>query len=337
MRSIIYLTVVVALVGAGSASARIKVDFAYSEGQFPGAQDPDGKTVKPGWISWGEGMGWGDLSRHDAKTLEDIGGTGIDATITVGRGGDAALHVLGLEFVCDGCAASGTVQGDPIANSYILSFRHWGPGQTERDGSVILTFTNLGEGDYTLTSYHSDANNPAFRLGSKNRYVSRVPEYFDVMPEILVTGEGVTQIHDEETVDVDVPIQHVGFDAELIPSVVKFHTDGSSPVEVEYVTPFGCDYTLGGAAVLNAFILEDVLEGGRCSCYGNLNGDTQIDLEDLQSVAGILLDAGAPFIVPVEAGYCGDLNNDEQIDLEDLQAVADILLGAGSPFIVPCP
>ena len=336
MRSIVYLTVVAALIGAGSASAKIKVDFAYSEGQFPGAQDPGGKTAKPGWISWGEGMGWGDLSRHDTKTLEDIGGTGIDATITVGRDGDAALHVLGLEFVCDGCAASGTVQGDPIANSYILSFRHWGPGGTERDGSVILTFTGLDEGDYTLTSYHSDANNPAFRLGSKNRYVSRVPEYFDVMPEILVTGEGVEQIHDEETVDVDVPIQHVGLDAELIPSVVKFHTDGSSAVEVEYVTPFGCDYTLGGAAVLNAFILEDELEGGGCSCYGDLNDDGRMDLEDLQAVAGILLEAGNPFIVLVDEGDCGDLNEDLQIDLGDLQAVAGRLLQAGSPFIIQC-
>ena len=73
-----------------------------------------------------------------------------------------------------------------------------------------------------------------------------------------------------------------------------------------------------------------------CPCLGNLNGDTQIDLEDLQAVAAILLDAGAPFIVPVEPGHCGNLNGDEQIDLEDLQAVAGILLDAGSPFIVPC-
>jgi len=37
-----------------------------------------------------------------------------------------------------------------------------------------------------------------------------------------------------------------------------------------------------------------------CPCPGNLNTDDQIDLEDLQAVAGILLDAGSPFIVTCE-------------------------------------
>jgi len=73
-----------------------------------------------------------------------------------------------------------------------------------------------------------------------------------------------------------------------------------------------------------------------CTCLGDLNADSQIDLEDLQAVAGILLEAGSPFVVPVEPGHCGNLNDDEQIDLEDLQALAGILLDAGSPFIVPC-
>jgi len=77
-------------------------------------------------------------------------------------------------------------------------------------------------------------------------------------------------------------------------------------------------------------------ESSDCACHGDLNGDEQIDLEDLQTVAGILLQAGAPFIVPVETGNCADLNADVQIDLEDLQTVAGVLLDAGSPFIVPC-
>ncbi len=75
---------------------------------------------------------------------------------------------------------------------------------------------------------------------------------------------------------------------------------------------------------------------GGCLCPGNLNTDTQIDLEDLQALAGILLDAGSPFIVSVQEGHCGDINADEQVDLEDLQAVAGILLDVGSPFIATC-
>jgi len=73
-----------------------------------------------------------------------------------------------------------------------------------------------------------------------------------------------------------------------------------------------------------------------CQCPGDVNGDGQVDLEDLQTVAGILLDVGSPFIVPVEPGHCGNLNGDEQVDLDDLQTVAGMLLDAGSPFVVPC-
>ena len=73
-----------------------------------------------------------------------------------------------------------------------------------------------------------------------------------------------------------------------------------------------------------------------CDCLADLNDDAQIDLDDLQAVAQILLGAGSPFVVPVESGHCADLNDDAQIDLDDLQAVAQILLGAGSPFVVHC-
>jgi len=83
-----------------------------------------------------------------------------------------------------------------------------------------------------------------------------------------------------------------------------------------------------------------VVYSGDCPCPGDVSpppaGDGQIDLEDLQAVAGILLQAGPPFVVPVGQGDCGDVNTDLQLDLEDLQAVAAILLNAGPPFVVPC-
>ena len=74
----------------------------------------------------------------------------------------------------------------------------------------------------------------------------------------------------------------------------------------------------------------------QCRCPGDVNDDTQVDLEDLQAVAGILLNAGSPFVVPSDPGDCADINSDGQIDLEDLQAIAGILLNEGSPFIAPC-
>jgi len=73
-----------------------------------------------------------------------------------------------------------------------------------------------------------------------------------------------------------------------------------------------------------------------CACPGNLNGDDQIDLDDLQAVAGVLLQAGSPFVVPAGPEHCGNLNGDAQVDLDDLQAVAGLLLNAGSPFVVLC-
>ncbi len=73
-----------------------------------------------------------------------------------------------------------------------------------------------------------------------------------------------------------------------------------------------------------------------CACPGNVTDDDQVDLEDLQGVAGMLLEAGSPFVVPVEPGDCANLNEDEQVDLDDLQALAGILLNVGSPFVAEC-
>jgi len=79
-----------------------------------------------------------------------------------------------------------------------------------------------------------------------------------------------------------------------------------------------------------------VTAGGVCPCPADMNDDGQRDLEDLQLVAALLLEAGSPFVIQVEPGHCADINNDEQLDLEDLQLAAGILLDAGSPFVVPC-
>jgi hypothetical protein len=77
--------------------------------------------------------------------------------------------------------------------------------------------------------------------------------------------------------------------------------------------------------------------GFACGCPGDVDNTGQIDLEDLQGVASILLDVGSPFIADVTPETAnGDVDGNGQIDLEDLQAVAAILLDVGTPFIVPC-
>ncbi len=74
-----------------------------------------------------------------------------------------------------------------------------------------------------------------------------------------------------------------------------------------------------------------------CGCLGDLNGDDQIDLDDLMTMSGILLQAGSPFVVDVPpAPAAADMNGDDQVDLDDLMTMSGILLQAGSPFIVDC-
>jgi hypothetical protein len=77
-----------------------------------------------------------------------------------------------------------------------------------------------------------------------------------IMPVVNVYGPGVLQKHDGETYDVNVAIQHVTDDESLIPSKVKWYYDGVGEVTVVFRAAPGSDYRVGGAGVVNAFILE---------------------------------------------------------------------------------
>jgi hypothetical protein len=144
----------------------------------------------------------------------------------------------------DGVQPGGAPTGDPIANSYVMNARHWG----EPDGNINLKFNTLPAGDYTMTSYHSDAGNPEVYLGYR---LTSVPSPFDYMPAITASGVGVSDVVEA----LNVPIQHVASDAELIPSVISFKYDGNGEVVVTYVSPPGFDRCEGGTSVLNAFHL----------------------------------------------------------------------------------
>ncbi len=87
-------------------------------------------------------------------------------------------------------------------------------------------------------------------------------------------------------------------------------------------------------SVISLFLIPRVL--AQCDCPGDVSGDGQVDLEDLQRMADMLLDVGTPFVVINFNNDCADLNNDNQINLEDLQALVGILLDVGSPFVAEC-
>ena len=95
-----------------------------------------------------------------------------------------------------------------------------------------------------------------------------------------------------------------------------------------------------GAAVVSGFdgvgLYAAAIYSVHFACPGDIDGNAQMDLDDLQAIVDILLTAGSPFVVPCGGGGCPDMDDNGQVDLDDLQALVEILLEGGSPFIVEC-
>jgi hypothetical protein len=206
------------MLNSAPAGQELKVDLAHIG---------DSSTQKPGWIIWAE---HNNEQYHDMYRYDNLGGTGIDVRMSVGSEGKGAL----------GKSADGA---EPICNTFYF---HFDMGEGPPIGDVLLGFYNIPAGVYSLKSYH------------------RHPAGFSPMPRIDVncvnlggkwSGDancsGVTQIHDEETNDVNVGIPGDQiYDDNLPYSLVKFQTDGSD-VLVRY-------WSQGQSGVLNAFILESL-------------------------------------------------------------------------------
>ena len=363
---------------APAVGLHLKVDFALPLSNS--STDPWPGTAKEGWWHWVSpgwyDMYRCDLvcengSENCGEPLDEggIDGTGIHAAVTSVYEGDQCLRVCGLRGNLSGGAyghsgtPTGTVLHDPICNSWLQN-ADWPENPW---GNTLLGLYNLPPGEYTLKSYHNHfdcyrvsgtddptkvecikADNPQPPLPSITALA--LADAQDLFPEVggdyewqklagvwdLTDGGGVELIEG----DYNVVIQQVTSDDELVPSVIRFRTNGAS---VLVIYEGGCcvaDHVRssrkGGRGILNAF--ELISESAElCPCPGDLNEDGQVDLDDLQAVADILLEAGSPFIVGVDAGHCGDLNEDAQVDLDDLQLAAGILLDVGSPFIALCP
>jgi hypothetical protein len=300
---------------------------------------------------------------HDGDGIRDIDGSGIDAFITGVCEGRSGLKVNGM-CMCNKaggcCPAQGNPVGDPIANTWFTSVDRC----SNAEGSMQLGLYNLPEGEYELTMYHNlwqpcgggsrECTGCAYSwdpivqihvwsLDEAQAFIGTLPEWnrgpatdaHNKMRGFAGPDPGNNVMAIEEAYNVHQST--VTSDENVATSLVKFRTDGSPVIISCEAGPGESDQYVGDRVAINAFELKSIGTPPQvCPCPGNLNADDQIDLEDLQAVAGILLQAGSPFIVPVEAGHCGNMNADLQIDLEDLQAVAGILLQAGSPFIVQC-
>jgi len=249
------------------------------------------ETAKPGWWHWAA-PGWADMYAHDLRwedgggskpTDSGIDGTGIHAAVTLILEGDLGLKASGLTGALGGgvCPTDSTVY-EPICNTWLQAV-DWPEFEWS---SIQLVFHDLPAGEYELYSYH---NHFGCYRGDEEEYTPVTCDCLcnpaPPMPEIRAmsckearelpyqaadpwsklfpgidwtTGpwpEGVTSIQEAYNVQP----QQVTTDAELVPSLIKFSTDGS-PVLILYKA--GCcerdpvrPGRVGGRGILNAFRL----------------------------------------------------------------------------------
>ena len=220
---LIGVVVILAALNSAFAQQELKVDLALLK---PGSGgEIDEGTAKEGWIIWA----WTDDEEfHDLQKYENLGGTGIEVRLSLSREGKGAL----------GKSIDGA---EPICNTFYHDFDY-------DAGDVLLGFYNIPAGQYELFGYHRDPQGlndmPSIDVNCVN-----VGDKWGGDPNCAIDNPGaVVQIHDGETIDVNVGIPGDQiYDDNLPYSLVKFYTNGTD-VLVRY-------RSANKSAVLNAFIL----------------------------------------------------------------------------------
>ncbi|MHC4865966.1 MAG: Calx-beta domain-containing protein [Planctomycetota bacterium] len=260
----------------------IKVDFALVNCPDTSTLRPE--SAKPGWFHWSS-EGWADMYMHDLRwedgsmskpTDSGIDGTGIHACITTGSEGQLGLHMKDLcrDNLGGGGCPYDSPSGDPIANTFLYAVDWAGPEM----GDILLGLTDLPPGEYWLYSYHNhwepcsqgsrnclrcECGMPPMPTITANPMPASPPPQYNGWALPLGTGTGVTQIENA----YDIWPTHYFLDSQLVPSLIKFETDGSMVLVI-----YEADNTLwpdcarpgreGSRAILNAFELVWMGPGG---------------------------------------------------------------------------
>lgn len=294
------VAIVLSLTQSGSAEdlMHLKVDLALAR---YGSDQPWEGTLKPGWISWAQPR-WHDMYGHDcvlangtgeeASCCDDftgkpgLGGSGVMASMSCvyeGRGGliAAGLEMCNLNATCGPPAVSGEVLYDPICNTWfqITDFGNV-PGSF-----VMLGLYNIPAGEYTLTTYHNkfgggrNGGNPHWECVCDPQppmtaiYVvpaMSAETLFEEYGQNYEWPKWKCQSYDlgsEKGVELiqaayEVEIQQVTSDDDLVPSEVKFRTDGSAVMVVyegnccQYVPDDIRSQRESQRAIVNAFELK---------------------------------------------------------------------------------
>jgi hypothetical protein len=209
--------------GGGAESAQAQESYEVLKVDFGCPRNDN--TFKPGWVRW-RLPGGCDGDAHTSSVLWNVDETRINLELsTTGDGGMGNLRAG---------------PGDQISNTYYTEARDIGRTLrdccSERKTSIALSIEltisgpGLSPGEYILRSYHN---------------LSRDRGNFETMFAITASGSGVTQLNQVS----NVPVQHTRDDNELVPSEIRFRTDGSGPVTIIY-------HASQTSAVLNAFELR---------------------------------------------------------------------------------
>ncbi|HUW18782.1 MAG TPA: Calx-beta domain-containing protein [Sedimentisphaerales bacterium] len=270
-----------------SQMIHLKVDFAQVH--CPDTATIRTETAKPGWWHWATGR-WADMYAHDCAWAceqfpcpDGIDGTGITAAVTLILEGDLGMKVAGLTGALGGgVCPTGSPIYEPICNTWLQCI-DWPEIEW---GSIQLVFHNLPAGEWELYSYHNHFGcyredpgeytpvtcdclcNPAPPMpevramsckAARELPYQQIDSWSKLFPGIDWTNgpwpEGVVSLLEAYNVQP----QQVTTDAELVPSLIRFTTDGS-PVLVLYKA--GCcepdpvrPTRVGGRGILNAFEL----------------------------------------------------------------------------------
>lgn len=280
---------------------------------------------------------------HDWRGVRDLGGIGIDVSMTGGREGTHGLkcYDMCMNNKAGGWPPSGAPVGGPIANTWYTSVDRISFPQS----NVMLALYNLPVGNYELVGYHnlweptSDDSRECTRNGYGHLAMPQVhvwsyqdandfgqwldlniPQYagqfWDGFKKIKNFGGpppyGTNVVAIEE--DYDVMPSSTTNDDEVTKSLVKFWTDGS-PLIIMYESA-ECETSQyrGCRAVLNAFEVRTIQVGPVCWDYlTQCHGDTD-DTGDVK---------GSDFLALKESWYkvypdpdynpCADFDRDGQV------------------------
>ncbi len=244
----------------GPTGFQLKVDLCFNFGtwEVPVPDDTTWKGSHPGFEDWIPWPAYVDSGAHDARNIWDVGGSGIHIGI-------ASAPYASFQMFLKSYGGE-----DKICNSWITSSFATGGNPQSNTHLVIWANEGLVSGAYTMYGYHNnpDGSEPNMVKADARAYCADnvravYPARTNGTLDNIGKGSeeyGAEAIGDtsqypcdnviSDVNDYDIPIQHEANDANLVASVVRFITDGNSPVWVMYHSG------AGSHSVLNAFIIE---------------------------------------------------------------------------------